>query len=428
MRVPIRGMGGLTPFGLGIEPLWEALMEGQSAVGPLPEPYDLLKPGYGACVTARWPELRPLPGARGHRPATMTRYAYLACGSIGSTLADGALDLDTGSRERGLYLGSYCNMDLMKKYIQLAHVVAERDSWEGKSHGIDDARVMMGMKKFTGFEFLKLMNNMPTAHGGIQGACQGPCNTFLGFAAAGLQAVGRAARAIEDGQAEVMIAGGVGSSVSDQMLMTRGFRWMYSSPEMDPQQACRPFDRGASGIVPGEGGGFLVLGEGQLEAGARATDYGAVTGFATAFDPPTGHPLVPAVIDGAVAAGRAAIEEAGKDPDLVVLTGWSWPKMDKLEAAVHAEVLGDRAGDVPVILLGPAIGSTEAASGPLGAAIALRAMAEGRVPGWSTLSDPIPEWRGPQAQKAGEKAMGTALILSFSMEGSHAALVVEKGA
>ena len=426
MRVPIRGSGALTPFGLGIDPLWEALLQGQSAVAPLAEPYDLMKPGYGACVTARWPELRPLPGAKGHRPATMTRYAYLACGAIGSCLADAALDLEAGSPERGLYLGSYCNMDLMKKYIQLSHVVADRRAWEGGPHSIDDARVMMGMKKFTGFEYLKLMNNMPTAHGGIQGACQGPCNTFLGFAAAGLQAIGRAARAIEDGQAEVMIAGGVGSSVSDQMLMTRGFRGMYASAEAEPTQACRPFDTGASGLVPGEGGAFMVLGEGKLEDGAEARDLGAVTGFATAFDPPAGHPGVPAVIDGAVAAGRAAIEESGKTPDLVVLTGWSYPALDRLEAQVHAQVLGDRAGDVPVIVLGPAVGSTEAASGPLGAAVALRAMAEGRYPGLGMLTDPIESWRGPRQQAAGEAAMASALVLSFSIEGSHAALTVEK--
>jgi len=424
MRVPIAGAGALTPFGLGVDLVWDALLEGRTAVAELQSPLDLCDPGYGAQVTAKWPELRPLPGAKGHRPATMTRYSYLACGAIGSTLVDADLDLTQGLEERGLYVGSYCNMDLMKKYIQLAHVIADRGAWRGSDHRIDDARVMLGLKRFTGFEFLKLMNNMPTAHGGIQGACKGPCNTFLGFAAAGVQAIGRAALVIEDGLAESMIAGGVGSSVSDQMLMTRGFRGMYASPDAAPAEACRPFDQGATGIVPGESGAFLALGSFATDSGAPPEVLGHVTGFATGFDPPAAHPGLPDGIGAAVAAGRRAVDQAGAAPDLVVLTGWSLPALDRLEAATHAELMGPSAADTPVLCLGPTLGSTEAASGPLGAAVALRALAAGRVPALPTLSDPIPEWAGPVQPEAADLTGTSALVLSFSMEGSHAALML----
>jgi len=424
MRVPIAGVGALTPLGLGVDPVWEAMLAGQTAVTALESPLDLCAPGYGAQVTAKWAELRPLPGAKGHRPATMTRYSYLACGAIGSALADADLDLTRGQEERGLYVGSYCNMDLMKKYIQLAHVIADRGAWQGTDHRIDDARVMLGLKRFTGFEFLKLMNNMPTAHGGIQGACKGPCNTFLGFAAAGVQAIGRAALAIEDGLADSMIAGGVGSSVSDQMLMTRGFRGLYAAPDTAPDQACRPFDRGATGIVPGEAGAFLVLGDAATEGGEPPRVLGHVTGFATGFEPPAAHPGAPAGIGAAVDAARRALEQAGTEPDLCVLTGWSLPALDRLEAAVHAEALGRRAADTPVLCLGPTLGSTEAASGPLGAAVALRALATGRVPALATLTDPIPEWTGPVQPEPAELTGTSALLLSLSMEGAHAALML----
>ena len=424
MRVPIAGAGALTPFGFGVDLVWDAMLEGRTALAELQPPLDLCAPGYGAQVTAKWPELRPLPGAKGHRPATMTRYSYLACGAIGSALADADIDLTQGLEERGLYVGSYCNMDLMKKYIQLAHVIADRGAWEGAAHRIDDARVMLGLKRFTGFEFLKLMNNMPTAHGGIQGACKGPCNTFLGFAAAGIQAIGRAALAIEDGLAESMIAGGVGSSVSDQMLMTRGFRGMYASSDVAPAEACRPFDQGATGIVPGEGGAFLVLGSFATESGDAPKTLGHVTGFATGFEPPAAHPGLPGGIGAAVDAARRAMEQAGTEPDLVVLTGWSLPALDRLEAAVHAQVMGPRAADTPVLCLGPTLGSTEAASGPLGAAIALRALTTGRIPALPTLTAPIPEWTGPLQSESRDHDATSALVLSFSLEGSHAALML----
>ncbi len=426
MRIPITGFGALTPFGLGVEPLWAGMVEGRCAIDPLPAPLDLLAPGFGGQVTARWPELRPLPGARGHRPATMTRYAYLGCGAIGSALEDAGIDLERGGRERGLYVGSYCNMDVMAKYIKLAHAVAHRSSFHGEAHRIDDRRVAAGMKKFTGFEFLKLMNNMPTAHGGIQAGAMGPCNTYLGFAAAGLQAIGRAGRAIEDGLARVMIAGGVGASVADQILMTRGYRGLLCSSDAAPAAACRPFDRGATGIVPGEGGGFLVLGEpeGTVE-GHEPRILGELVGFATAFSPPVAHPGLPADGEMAVVAARRAMDEAGADPDLVVLTGWSSTPLDELEAAVHARVLGDRAASTPALTLGPFIGSTEAASGPLGAAVALRAMAEGVVPAWPNLTDPIAAWTGP-ADGAGRPGgpLRHALVLTLSPEGSHAAVML----
>ena len=427
MRVPITGVGAITPFGLGFDALWQALVDGTCGITPLAEPLDLVRPGYGGQVTTRWPELRPLPGARGHRPLTMTRYTYLACGGIGTALDSAGVDLDADAERRGLYLGSYCNMDAMPKYIRLAHIIADREAWTGAPHRIDDERVMLGLKRFTGFEFLKLMNNMPTAHGGIQAACKGPCNTFLGFAAAGLQAIGRAGRAIEDGQVDGMVTGGVGASVADQVLLTRGFRFMLSSPDASPEQACRPFDRGATGIVPGEAGGFLILGQpgtGGIPADAQV--LGEVAGFATGFEAPAAYPGTP---DGGgaavgVAAARRALDEAGAEPDLVVLTGWSWAPMDALEAAVHAQVLGDRAGEVPALVLGPTLGSVEAASGPLGAAVALRAMADGVVPAWPNLTDPIPAWRGPIDTATRKADMKTALILSVSPEGSHAALVV----
>ncbi len=429
MRVPITGVGAITPFGLGFEPLWQALVDGTCGITPLAEPLDLLRPGYGGQVTTRWPELRPLPGAKGHRPLTMTRYTYLACGGIGTALASAGVDLEADAERRGLYLGSYCNMDAMPKYIRLAHIIAAREAWAGSSHRIDDGRVMLGLKRFTGFEFLKLMNNMPTAHGGIQAACKGPCNTFLGFAAAGLQAIGRAGRAIEDGQADGMVTGGVGASVADQVLLTRGFRGMVSSADAEPDLACRPFDRGATGIVPGEAGGFLVLGQpgtGGIPGDAQV--LGELVGFATAFAPPATYPGTPKGTGAAVSAARRALDEAGVEPDLVVLSGWSWAPMDELEAAVHAEVLGEGAGDVPALVLGPTLGSVEAASGPLGAAVALRAMAEGVVPAWPNLTDPIPAWRGPTAAEARSAEMKTALVLSISPEGSHAALVLRSRA
>ncbi len=425
-RVVVTGIGVVSPFGVGKAPFWEGMVTGASRVTPLPSPLDLLLPGYGGQVTAEWKDIRPLPGAKGHRPATMTRYTFLAVGAIACALEDAGMVPEEGDPERrGLYTGSYCNMDSMDKYIRFSAVVADRSAWaEGRSR-IDDSRVMLAMKKFTGFDYLKLMNNMPTAHGGIQAGCRGPCNTFLGHAAAGIQAIGRAVRVIQDGVADVMVSGGVGASVHEHLLMVKGHRGLLSSPDAAPAEASRPFDEGATGQVPGEGGGYFVLEEREraLQRGARI--YGEICGFSDRFSPPLTRHGVPGP-EAAVAGAREALAEAGVRPeevDLVIPTGLSRPDLDRVESQALTSVLGPSAHEVSWTTVSPAMGFAEAANGPLSLATALLAMQEGRVPGARTTRRPIPGFVLPLHEDSREITVRTAWINAMSPEGGHASLI-----
>lgn len=426
-RVVITGIGALTPYGLGRDALLEGLREGRRAVAPLPPPLHRLPPGYGGRVTAEWKDLRLLPGGKGHRPATMTRYTFLACGAIGTALQDAGIDPEAGDPERrGLYTGSYCNMDSMDKYVRFSAVVADRDLFADRRFRIDDSRVMIAMKRFTGFDYLKLMNNMPTAHGGIQAGCRGPCNTFLGHAAAGTQALGRAFRAVQDDLADVMVAGGVGSSVHEHLMMVKGHRGQLSSAEADPGQASRPFDRGATGQVPGEAGAYLVLEERERALARGARIYGEIRGFSDRFSPPGARHGVPSP-DAATRCARDALAEAGIGPealDLVMATGLSRPDLDAGEAEQVGAVLGDRAGEVEWAAASPFFGFSEAATGPLSAAIALLAMEAGMVPGAPHTRDPIPEWRLPVRPEPHPAAVRSAWINTVSPEGGCASLVL----
>ncbi|MEE2830127.1 MAG: beta-ketoacyl synthase N-terminal-like domain-containing protein [Myxococcota bacterium] len=430
-RILVTGFGAATSFGLGSAALYEGMLAGDTCVEPLSEPLDQLSPGYGSVVSLGPRDIRQLPNSRDMRPGTMTRYTFLSTLALGNAMAHGEIPWDDGdgALRRGFYVASYTNSDRFDKYVRFAHHVSAED--ESGEPMILDSEVPQAIRKFSGFEFLKLMNNMPTAHGGIHARCQGPCNTFLGTPAGGVQAIGRAAEVIRDGLADTMYAGGVGSSVHPQMMMVRATRGLNSAPDLTPASAGRPFDEGATGIVPGEGGGVLVLERESTAQQRGATVYAELAGYGEWFTPPATPRGVPSSPVGTVKAIRRALENAGLeagDLDLVVAHGEGSRDLDRLEALGLAEVLGPRAPEVPILSLTAHLGSTEAAVGPLSAGLALEVMAAGKIPGARNRENPLPEYKGPTGSSPIDRPVRTALVSVTTREGVNAAIVLRSGA
>jgi 3-oxoacyl-[acyl-carrier-protein] synthase II len=324
-KILITGAGAVTPFGLGVDALYQGMLAGETKVAALPDDREALRPGYGGIVLEKWKAVRGLPNTRDLRPGTMTRYTFLSTLALGTAIQDAGTtwEQDELSLRRGYYIASYTNSDKFDKYVRFAHAVSRRT--DDGTVEIDDSQVGTAIRKFRAFEFLKLMNNMPTAHGGIQGKCQGPCNTFLGTASAGLQAISRAYDVIQDGLADLMYAGGTGSSVHAQMMMVRATRGIASDRDADPATAGRPFDRAASGIVPGEGAGVLVL---ETEASVQArggTPLAELAGCADWFSAPGVDRAVPPTTNGPVRAMLKALERAGVPPRTST-SSWRWAK------------------------------------------------------------------------------------------------------
>jgi len=428
-RIFVTGVGAGTPFGLGVDPLLDGMLAGETRVAALPDPLGSLAPGYGALVTLGNKDLRGLPNSRDMRPGTMTRYTFLSTLALGSAMADGEMPWDDGdgALRRGFYVASYTNSDRFDKYVRFAHHVIDKD--EDGSPVIVDSRVPDAIKKFSGFEFLKLMNNMPTAHGGIQARCQGPCNTFLGSPSGGVQAIGRASLAIRDGLSDTMYAGGVGSSIHPQMMMVRATRELASASGVEPGGAGRPFDQNATGIVPGEAGGVIVLERESTAVARGATIRAELAGYGEWFTPPTVNRGVPPTPEGPIRAMRRALERAGveaKDVDVVLAHGESTNDLDRIEALALAETLGPRVGDVPVVSITAHVGATEAAVGPLNAGLAVRILETGRVPGALNRTDPIAEYRGPGGSDSVSLDAKVALVCITTREGIASALVLRK--
>ena len=438
-RVVITGFGVISPFGLGADALYEGMLAGETRVAALPEPRASLRPGYGAAISERPAKIiRKLPASREMRPGTMTRYTFLSTAALGDAMLNANVPLGNeegrkdlvppweGSKRRGAYIASYTNSDKFDKYVRFAHHVIAR---KGDGVAIDDSQVPDAIRKFTAFEFLKLMNNMPTAHAGIQGRCRGPVNTFLGTPAGGVQAIGRAYEAIRDDLADVMYAGGVGSSVHDQMMMVRATRGLSSSPDVDPAAAGRPFDKAATGIVPGEGGGMLVLERASTAEARGATVKAELLGYGDWFTAPVSNRGLPPGPGGMVRAARKAMKAAGieaSEIDLVTALGESDVELDAIEAAGFAELLGPRASEVPILSLTAHVGACEAGIGPMAAAVAMLAMERGQVPGDLNREDPIDGYTGPSSAAPRTMDVRTVLVSVMTREGINAALVLRR--
>jgi 3-oxoacyl-(acyl-carrier-protein) synthase len=165
-KVVVTGFGVASPFGLGIDPLYDGMLAGESMIAELPSPRSALAPGYGGLVSLKAGAVRKLPNSRDMRPGTMTRYTFLSTLALGNAMMHGDCPWDDGdgALRRGFYVASYTNSDRFDKYVRFAHhVIDEQDD----KPFINDSHVPAAIRKFTAFEFLKLMNNMPTAHGGI---------------------------------------------------------------------------------------------------------------------------------------------------------------------------------------------------------------------------------------------------------------------
>ncbi|MCO4769264.1 MAG: hypothetical protein KDA24_04485 [Deltaproteobacteria bacterium] len=432
--IVITGFGAVTGAG-DDEAFRAAWLEGTSAVRPFEKGAEGLPPGYGAQAAFVHKDLRALPGGRGLRPGTMTEFTFLACGAVGRALKSAGVDAPDADPEevmdrRGVYLGSYTNFPKLKKHSKLTHVMGDPEEAHFGRYSIADARIGRGMKGFTGFDFLKLMNNMPTAHASIQAAARGPANTLLGHSSVGLQAVGKAVDSLRLGLADQFVAGGTGPGTSEGLCTFRHGSRLLADDGLDPATSARPFDRGATGLVPGDVGAAVVVetADSARARGARPIAY--VKAWNDVFVPPTAprgglsdcNPLI-RILEGVIA-------EAGWTPadvDYVAASATGLYSVDVGEAAALSVVFGDSLSELTIAVHTGVSGFGEGGHATLGLVGALQSMEDGRVAPQVNLGEPLEPLRGmSRIHVAVEREISKALVIATSPEGSLVVMAIEK--
>jgi 3-oxoacyl-[acyl-carrier-protein] synthase II len=285
-----------------------------------------------------------------------------------------------------------------------------------------------GPGKVSPYFIPSLIGNMAAGQISIAHGFRGPTLAHTSACSSSAHALGEATRWIQEGRAEVMIAGGAEATITP--IGIAGFCAMFalSRRNHEPERASRPWDKGRDGFVCGEGAGTLVL-----ESLSHARKRGArvlaeITGYAASSD--AYHITKPAPDGaGAVQAMQRALADAKLAPDAldyINAHGTSTPAGDVEEAKAIVTVFGAHAKEKKLWVSSTKsmMGHLLGAAGAVEAAICVKTIETGIVPPTINLDDPDTECDLDfVAHTARERRVQHAMSNSFGFGGTNATLI-----
>ncbi|WP_242091399.1 beta-ketoacyl-[acyl-carrier-protein] synthase family protein [Curtobacterium sp. DN_7.5] len=402
MDIVITGYGTVSPFGHGVDALWDALVAGHSGVHVLEREGDLwdrvpIRVGADARLDAD--------AALGRvRAARLDRSQQLALVAAQEAWADAGTPEVDGDR--------------------LAVVVG---TGIGGVETLLDAHDVLGdagARRVSPRAVPMLMANGAAAQISIELGARAGAYTTVSACASGAEAIATAARLIATGEADVVVAGGTEAAVTPVTMASFAQSQALAKPgDDDPTTLSRPFDVDRRGFVLGEGAGIVVLERAEHARARAARTHGRLAGWAVTSD---AHHITAPLADGSEQerAMRAAVRMAGlvgADIDHVNAHATSTPVGDVGEAAAIARVVGTGAA---VSAPKSAIGHLFGAAGAVESILAVRAIETGTVPPTLNLDrlDPAIDL-DVVAGQARRGRVGAALNNSFGFGGQNASLV-----
>ncbi|QXP86116.1 beta-ketoacyl-ACP synthase II [Methylococcus sp. Mc7] len=417
-RVVVTGMGMVSPLGCGVEQVWSRLIAGHSGLRALPEELVADVPAkVGGVVPIRVED--PAAGFDADQVASpkdqrkMDRFILFALAAAEEAIAQsGWKPTDARSRER------------------TATVIA---SGIGGFPAITQAvrtTDRRGVQRLSPFTIPSFLVNMAAGHVSIRYGYQGPIGAPVTACAAGVQAIGDAARLIREGEADVAVCGGTEACIDRVSL--GGFaaaRALSSRFNDEPERASRPFDGARDGFVMGEGAGLLVI-EALEHAQARgALPLAELVGYGTSAD---AYHLTSGPEDGAGArrAMQAALRQAGLIPaDIRHLNAHatSTPVGDRCELEAIKSLFG-RNPSVAVSSTKSATGHLLGAAGGVEAIFTVLALRDQIVPATLNLEHPDPAGEGVDIVSGAARplALEHAMSNGFGFGGVNASIVLRR--
>ena len=346
--IVVTGLGAVTPFGWGAEPLWEGVRRGVTAVGPFTR-FDASR--HRTHLAAEVPVADDGPQSSRH----LSLADRFAVASAEEAVTAAGLDLDRCRERTGVFFGSSAGGMLEGEWFFEAHI------HRGARHA---RRGLVASQQF---------NGPGDAVARAVGAC-GQVETVSSACASGAMAIGNALRALRRGDVDVALAGG-----SDALcqLTYAGFNALRSVDEAPS----RPFRKDRMGLSLGEGAGVLVCESAEHARRRGAKPIAILAGEASTCD--AHHMTAPQPNgSGASDAIRLALADAGVAPgdvDFVNAHGTGTPLNDASEAAALKSVFGERAGSIPVTSTKALIGHLLGSAGAVEAVVTVLGVARGQV-------------------------------------------------
>ena len=425
-RVVITGMGWITPLGHGLEPVWQRLLHGNTAMAPVTIFDARTYPSQFAAEVKDF-DLRAFLGEHYQRHQTASRQARFALAAAEMAWDHAGLNGTGGIVPEmvGVYLGAGEGPIDFDNFVAAAVT-----GWDPDQRELDTLKwADVARERLDVIREFEQDPNCAAGHLACRFNAQGPNFNTLTACAASTQALGEAAMLIRRGDADIMISGGA-HSMLHQLGMT-GFNRLtaLSTNNQNYQTASRPFDRTRDGFVLGEGSGILILEEYENARRRGAKIHAELIGYGSTAD-------AFRVTDmheegrGPAAAMRAALNDAGIGPadvDYISAHGTSTIENDKIETLAIHKVFGEHAPTTPVSSVKSMFGHLIAGAGSVELITCVLAMRDGIIPPTVNYQHPDPncdlDYVPNQPRKADVKIC---LSNSFGFGGQNNTIIVKK--
>jgi len=406
-RVVITGVGVVTPVGNEVEEFWNSLLAGRSGVDRI----SLFDPSnFSSQIAGEVKNFEPQKYFPPKELRRMERFTQFALYAGKKAWEDAGLNNKVSPERCGVLVGSGIGaLDLVERQYKV---------FEEKGPG-----------RISPFLIPLMIANMAAGQLAIYLGLKGPNMCVVTACASGTHSIGEAFRIIQNGKADIMVAGGAEACVT--RLGVGGFCALraLSTRNDQPQKASRPFDKERDGFVIGEGAGIVVLEEYERARERGADIYAEIIGYGASCD--AYHQTAPDPEgQGAYLAMKGAVEDAGINPediDYINAHGTSTQLNDKIETLAIKKLLKDHAYEIGVSSIKSMIGHLIGAAGGVEAVATALAVKNQVIPPTINYEYPDPDCDLDYVpNQAREAEVKYALSNSFGFGGHNACLVFKK--
>ncbi len=407
-RVVVTGLGLVTPVGNDVAESWANIKAGKSGIAPITH-FDTSAFSVRFGGSVRNFDVSQYVSPKDAKKMDPFIHYGLAAGS--QAIKDSGLDVTEENATRiGVAIGSGI----------------------GGLPGIEKGTQTFlegGPRKISPFFVPSNIINMVSGNLSIQYGLKGPNFAIVTACTTGTHNIGDAARLIEYGDADVMVAGGAEMATSPTGLGGFAAARALSTRNDEPERASRPWDRDRDGFVLSDGAGVVVLEEYEHAKARGARIYAELIGYGMSAD--AYHMTAPSEDgDGAARCMQNAIRNASLNPedvDYINAHGTSTPAGDVVETRAVKRVFGDNSKKVAISSTKSMIGHLLGAAGGVEAVFSILAIYEQVAPPTINLDNPDPECDLDYVpNEAREMKIDVSLSNSFGFGGTNGTLIFRK--
>jgi len=368
-RVVITGMGAVTPIGNDVNNFWDSIKKGKCGIDVI-KSFDITD--FKCKLAAEVKDFDVTVALDKREARKMDKYCQYAMVAAAEAIKNSGLDVQAIDSER------------------MAVIVGSGIGGIGTIEREHTKLMEKGPSRVTPYLIPMIIGNMAAGNIAIKYGAKGMCSSVVTACATGTNAIGDAFHMIQDGRADIIIAGGAEASITP--LALAGFASLTAlSNSEDPLRASIPFDKERNGFVMGDGAGIVILESIDHAQKRNAKIYAEVSGYGSTCD--AYHITSPSPSgEGASRSMVMALKDAdikAEEVSYINAHGTSTPYNDKFETVAIKAAFGEYAYKIPVSSTKSMTGHLLGASGAIEAIVCVKALEEGFIP--ATIGYKVPD-------------------------------------